>query len=185
MDMKRLLGAVLTAAAALAMWAPSALAQANAAVDQYAPYEPRVDGSGPASGGGGNAPGGGPGTSYGSGGSGGSGGSPSPALLTRLASDPGLVERLSRSGALDAPGFSNLIGGLRGVDAQAIAASRRGGSDASPSPSATPAASRTASGGGDSDRTELLLILLGLSTIGATGLGIAFRRRRGLAVRNS
>ncbi len=155
-----------TAAVAVAMmiFAAGAVAQ-NAALDEYSGFVPDARGDGPAE----NGPGGpdGSGRADGAGGGAASRGSPEFEALR---------ERLARSGALDAPGFSNLLKSFRGLD----------GESAVPIDASSPdgAAARPASTGADGDRTGLLLIVLALSTIAVTGLGVAFKRRRdGLPVR--
>jgi len=157
-------------AVALMIFASSAVAQSG--VDEYSPFVPSADGERPggkgaADNGGGSAPAGGSGTS----GAGAGGSSPEFEALR---------ERLTRSGALGAPGFSNLLRSFRGLEGDSPPAVIQGaGSDEA---AARPAASSTDSGG---DRTGLLLIVLAVSTIAATGLGVAFKRRRdGLAVRH-
>lgn len=165
---------------ALMALAPGAFAQEDpSAVDQYSAdcdgatasadcnrSPGNLSGSGDPRSGGGAGGGGGP--------SGGAGSGPGSAEFDALR------ERLTRSGALDAPGFSNLLKSFRGLEGEnpALSVDGRESEDAA----ARSAASRD--GGGDSDRTGLLLMVLALSTLAVTGLGVAFKRRRdGLAVR--
>lgn len=159
--------------------APGALAQPSG-VDQYSAdcYGATASADCNASPGGPGVPGGsaGPGDAEGGGAVPGSAGS-GPGGSAEFEA---LRERLTRSGALDAPGFSNLLKSFRGLEGESPP-TRIDAGDPSQS-DARSAASR--GGSGDSDRTGLLLIVLALSTLALTGLGVAFKRRRdGLAVR--
>lgn len=166
--------------------APIAVAQdGSSAVDQYSPVCPNATASGEC-----NPSAEGPGGPGGPGGADGRGGSGGGGAAGGGGSGPGsggtpefeaLRERLQRSGALDAPGFSNLLKSFRGLEGENPAASIDG---RTPSGTSAEAASSRGDGGGDPDRTGLLLIVLLLSTLAVTGLGVAFKRRRdGLAVR--
>ncbi len=165
-----------TVAVALLIFAPSAVAQ-NSGLDEYSGFVPTADRNGPAKEGGGADRAGGSGAS-GSGDTSAAGRGALPA-----AGSPefeALRERLTRSGALDAPGFSNLLESFRGLDGDS-SVNGSGVTDAQ----ARPAASATGASQSDGDRTGLLLILLALSTIVVTGLGVLFKRRRdGLAFRH-
>ncbi len=160
-----------TVAVALLIFAPSAVAQ-NSGLDEYSGFVPNAGSNGPADEGGGPGQPGGPGTS------GAGGGAPAPGSPEFEA----LRERLTRSGALDAPGFSNILESFKGLEGESPVDAVNG--SGLTEERARPATS-SAGGDSDGDRTVLVLLLLGLSTIVVTGLGVAFKRRRdGLAVRH-